>query len=99
ITPYSRLHSTGKLTCYLCSLRGFTKKALFGCTGYHRGFHVACFSAFHYRHALTSTSLTVRSALDAVCAAAAGGPIVHTRQKKNRTITYVDEIELPKATE
>ncbi|ETP23153.1 hypothetical protein F441_03678 [Phytophthora nicotianae CJ01A1] len=64
ITPNSRRYSTGKVMCYLCSLWGFTKKALFGCTGCHRGFRVACFSAFHYRHALTPTSLTVRSALD-----------------------------------
>ncbi|KAJ8576257.1 hypothetical protein ON010_g2954 [Phytophthora cinnamomi] len=70
ITPNSRNNSTGKLVGYLCSLRGFPKKVLFGCTGCHRGFHVACFSAFHFRDALTSTSLTVRSVLDAVCAAA-----------------------------
>ncbi|OWY91597.1 hypothetical protein PHMEG_00039753 [Phytophthora megakarya] len=95
ITPNSREHSTGKLTCYLCTLRGFSKKALFGCTGCHRGFHVACFSAFHYRDALSSTSLTVRSALDAVCAAASGVEPVHTRLKKNKTITYLDQLELP----
>lgn len=74
ITPNSRQQSTGKLTCYLCSLRGFSKKVLFGCTGCHRGFHVAYFTAFHYRDALTSTSLTFHSALDALCAAAAGMP-------------------------
>ncbi|GMF49481.1 unnamed protein product [Phytophthora fragariaefolia] len=48
ITPNSKRHSQGKFTCYLCSLRGFSTKALYGCTGCHRGFHVVCFSAFHY---------------------------------------------------
>lgn len=95
ITPNSTQFSAGKLTCYLCSLRGFTKKARFGCTGCHRGFHVPCFSAFHYRDALSSTSLTVRSALDAVCAAASGGAVTHTRLKKNKTITYLDQLQLP----
>ncbi|KAK1938778.1 hypothetical protein P3T76_008853 [Phytophthora citrophthora] len=74
---------------------GFSKKALFGCTSCHWGFHVSCFTAFHYRDALTSSSLSVRSALDAVCAAASGDANVQTRLKKNRTITYLDKLELP----
>ncbi|KAG3109308.1 hypothetical protein PI125_g11051 [Phytophthora idaei] len=94
ITPNSKQHSNGKLVCYLCTLRGFSKKALYGCTGCQRGFHVACFTAFHYHDALSSTSLTIRSALDAVCAAASGDPIAHTRLKKNKTITYLNELEL-----
>ncbi|KAG6943184.1 hypothetical protein JG688_00017736 [Phytophthora aleatoria] len=95
IPPNSKQHSNGKLVCYLCTLRGFCKKALYGCTGCQREFHVACFTAFHYHDALSSTSLTIRSALDAVCAAASGDPIAHTRLKKNKTITYLNELELP----
>ncbi|POM63506.1 Hypothetical protein PHPALM_21082 [Phytophthora palmivora] len=96
ITPNSKKYSSGKLACYLCTLRGFSKKAVYGYTGCQRGFHVACFTAFHYRDALTSNSLGVRSALDAVCAEASGDGLVHTRLKKNRTITHLSELELPK---
>ncbi|OWZ04679.1 hypothetical protein PHMEG_00023377 [Phytophthora megakarya] len=95
LTPNSKQHSTGKLTCYLCSLRGFSKKALFSCTGCHRGFHMPCFAAFHYRDALSSSCPNARSALDAVCAAASGDPLAQTRLKKNKTITYLDQLELP----
>ncbi|OWZ15858.1 hypothetical protein PHMEG_00010431 [Phytophthora megakarya] len=74
---------------------GFSKKDLFGYTGCHHGFHVSCFTAFHFRDALTSSSLSVRSALDAVCAAVSGDTDVQTRLKKNRTITYLDKLKLP----
>ncbi|OWZ14068.1 hypothetical protein PHMEG_00012501 [Phytophthora megakarya] len=94
ITPNSKQHSSGKLTCYLCALRGLSKKAVYGCTGCHHVFHVVCFTAFHYRDALTSMLLSVHSVLDAVCAAVSGDG-VHTRLKENRTITYLDELRLP----
>ncbi|POM67215.1 Hypothetical protein PHPALM_16827 [Phytophthora palmivora] len=86
ITLNSKRYSTGNLTCYLCSLRGFSRKALIGCTGCHRGFH---------SEALSATSLKVHSALDAVCAAASGDPVAHTPLKKNKTIAYLDELGLP----
>ncbi|GMF18251.1 unnamed protein product [Phytophthora fragariaefolia] len=53
ITPNSTQHSNGRLTCYLCSLRGMpSKRSGYGCSKSERGFYVGCFGAFHYKDAL-----------------------------------------------
>ena len=39
--------------CYLCNiLHNKQKKTIYGCTGCNKGFHVECFTAFHFRYAL-----------------------------------------------
>ncbi|RLN74357.1 hypothetical protein BBJ28_00008624 [Nothophytophthora sp. Chile5] len=95
ITPNSRLHSKGKLRCYLCSIRGLGKKALYGCTQCNRGFHIECFSVFHFRHAFRSNSTAVQRALDAVSAAASQNPEFKTRCRPNQSITPIEELTLP----
>ncbi|POM60247.1 hypothetical protein PHPALM_30916 [Phytophthora palmivora] len=90
ITPNSKRRLTGKLTFFEDS-----QGKLFWMHRLPSGVHMTCFSSFHYREALSATSLTVRSALDAVCAAASGDPVAYTRPKKNKTMTYLDELGLP----
>ncbi|POM78669.1 Hypothetical protein PHPALM_3774 [Phytophthora palmivora] len=62
-TPNSTRNSSGKLKCYLCSLRGISKKSKYGCTKCERGFHVECFSAFHYQDAFKARSPALRETL------------------------------------
>ncbi|POM69273.1 LOW QUALITY PROTEIN: Hypothetical protein PHPALM_14459 [Phytophthora palmivora] len=65
ITPNSTRNSSGKLKCYLC--RGISKKSKYSCTKCERGFHVECFSAFHYQDVFKARSPALREALEAVC--------------------------------
>jgi hypothetical protein len=37
------------VACYLCKLRGFVSKTIYGCPQCKTGFHVECFTAFHYK--------------------------------------------------
>ncbi|POM66674.1 Hypothetical protein PHPALM_17429 [Phytophthora palmivora] len=97
ITPNSTTHGNGKLKCYLCSLRRINKKAQFGYTTCERGFHVACFSAFHYQDVFKARSSALRGALEAVCRATTGEPVAFTRNRTNRSITSVDALKLPTA--
>ncbi|EGZ10404.1 hypothetical protein PHYSODRAFT_518952 [Phytophthora sojae] len=95
ITPNSTEHSNGKLTCYLCSLRGMAKKAKYGCTKCERGFHVECFRAFHYEGAFRSNAPQLQDALEAIARAPTGDPVAFTRKRSNRTIRPISERKLP----
>jgi hypothetical protein len=81
ITPNSTTNSNGKLACYLCSLRGLSKKSRYGCTKCERGFHVECFSAFHYQDVFKARSPALRQALDAICRASTDDPVSFTRKR------------------
>lgn len=84
ITPNSTVNSNGKLTCYLCSLRGIIKKARYGYSKCERGIHVECFSAFHYQDVFKPRSPALREALEAVCRATTDGHVAFTRKRANR---------------
>ncbi|POM81448.1 LOW QUALITY PROTEIN: Hypothetical protein PHPALM_576 [Phytophthora palmivora] len=97
ITPNSTRNSSGKLKCYLCSLRGISKKSKYGCSKCERGFHVECFSAFHYQDVFKPRSPALRDALEAVCRATIDDPVPFTRNRLNRSITSVDDLTLSSA--
>ncbi|GMF54288.1 unnamed protein product [Phytophthora fragariaefolia] len=97
VTPNSTEHSNGKPKCYLCSLRGLSKKSAYGCTKCERGFHVECFSAFHYQDVFRARSPALRTALDAVCRATTCEPVAVTRKRSSRSITSVEALTLPTA--
>ncbi|KAG2898499.1 hypothetical protein PC115_g16839 [Phytophthora cactorum] len=48
-------------------MRGKIKKSKYGCAKCERGFHVECFSAFHYQYVFIVRYPALREALDAVC--------------------------------
>ena len=49
-----------ELNCHLCMiLHNKKKKTLYGCTGCHKGFHVECFTAYHFRYALDGNVLAL----------------------------------------
>ncbi|ETP21916.1 hypothetical protein F441_04668, partial [Phytophthora nicotianae CJ01A1] len=95
ITPNSTQHSNGKLTCYLCSLRGMARKSKYGCAKCERGFHVACFSAFHYKGVFQTNAPHLQDALEAIARAPTGDPVAFTGKRRNRTITPVSQLTLP----
>lgn len=47
------INKTG-IHCHFCLLRGVKKKTIYGCTKCGRGFHVNCYTAFHFQGALKS---------------------------------------------
>jgi len=49
--------------CYLCKLRGFISKTIYGCPLCKVGFHVECFTAFHYKDALKGN---IRALMDMI---------------------------------
>jgi len=67
-----------------------------GGVGCQRGFHVECFTAYHFRDVFAATAMpSVRSALDLVCASAAENNAFKTRNKPNQSITPVTELTFP----
>jgi len=44
--------SAQDVPCYLCKLRGFISKTIYGSPQCKVGFHMGCFTAFHYKDAL-----------------------------------------------
>ena len=95
ITPNSTSVSNGKLTCYLCSLRGLNRKAKYGCTKCERGIHVECFTAFHYHDVLKDKTSSLKSALDAILLRVSNDPISRTKKRPNKSIISIENLKLP----
>lgn len=96
LTPNSTAYSDGWLKCMLCSIRGRQNRARWGCVACQRGFHVECFAAYHFQDVFKSSSTpSVRTALDLVCATATGNQAFKTRTRKNNTITPITMLSLP----
>ncbi|KUF85454.1 hypothetical protein AM588_10000940 [Phytophthora nicotianae] len=95
LTPNSSDHSSGKLVCHLCSMRGTkTSKSRFGCTGCLVGYHVGCFAVAHYKDAFHTTTPSVAAALQVIQDAENGNPASQTRRRHNNTITPLEKLEL-----
>lgn len=52
--PHMLIENLNKadINCHMCLIRGQKKKTIYGCTICGKGFHVNCFTAFHYENEL-----------------------------------------------
>jgi hypothetical protein len=77
------------IPCYLCKLRGFDSRTIYGCPTCKAGFHVECFTAFHYKDALKGN---MKALLDMLKASEVAGK---RRKKSNNYIGSLDLLTLP----
>ena len=53
------------ISCHLCSLRELNAKTIYSCISCRKGYHVNCYSAFHYRPTLEGqTKILVEKAIN-----------------------------------
>ncbi|OWZ14705.1 hypothetical protein PHMEG_00011776 [Phytophthora megakarya] len=84
LTPNTKKHPTGKLTCYFCSLREFTKKPYLAA-------RAATEASMSRRR--DDILLSKRAVGSGLCVGS--GIRRQTRLKKNKRIKYLDQLELP----
>lgn len=77
--------------CYLCKLRGFISKTIYGCPGCQSSFHVECFTAFHYKDALKGN---MRAVIDMLKASEMKGK---SRKRRSSYVGTLDTLQLPPA--
>jgi hypothetical protein len=75
--------------CYLCRLRGMQLKTIYGCPQCQVGFHVECFTAYHYQNALRGN---VRALMDMITTSEL---LKGKRDRKSSYISSVQSIVLP----
>jgi hypothetical protein len=75
--------------CHLCKLRGFISKTIYGCPQYKVGFHVECFTAFHYKDALKGN---IRTLMDMIKSSEMSD---NQRNKKSSYVGTLESIVLP----
>jgi hypothetical protein len=75
--------------CYLCRLRGMQLKTIYGCPQCQVGFHVECFTAYHYQNAFRGN---IRALMDMITTSELPKG---KRDRKSSYISSVQSIVLP----
>ena len=82
---------TQDAACYLCKLRGFKSKSIYGCVACQVGFHPECFTAYHYKDALKGNTKVLVDMLKL----SEGNKIEGFRKRTTKYVGSLLNFELP----